>query len=430
MGYRHEHKDHGMDVVLPIDNGTISHISIPCFRRPPFPPGRHRDEHNHQGWPSPDSPDDTCQGPWDGDEPDVDLLEEGYDFVEVSLLDQPEGFSVAGQIDGNKVRLTITAVCEAAETECVNVPFAVYLLGSEKVEGKDEPVVTMRDLAAKGVIHIVEGPVGESTPWVAPTTESRIEESVTEHVNERIDGQLEQLDKTIDQKMVDINALLKLIEDGIVTVDKTTGDVTTHAGTWKKIDSAWLGDTPEMVSRNFSPSHKFDYDKSTFDVWYNEFQRRVVGYVRMMVRAKWISAFNWDGTEYFTRDYELFIDEKYRPICFRYLDGFCHGRVLKTDFDRENRTIKQDWDTETSASDVNTLPYIESYKVIHIDGFDANSCPIGFPLTLEYHNALPSNINDTYDFVVSATNVITPCVDLMFDYVTGDGPYQTRMWGD
>lgn len=291
MGYRHEHKDHGMDVVLPIDNGTISHISIPCFRRPPLPPGRHRDEHNHQGWPSPDSPDDTCQGPWDGDEPDVDLLEEGYDSVEVSLLDQPEGFSVAGQIDGNKVRLTITAVCEAAETECVNVPFAVYLLGSEEVEGEDEPVVTMRDLAAKGVIHIVEGPVGDSVPWVAPTTESRIEESVTEHVNElvgqideRIDGQLEQLGDRINDAT----------GNGSITVNDD-GTVSSDSDVWKYLGYDNLYDaTPYVNGWRLEPVTENEqtvyYDMSEYfyvnagRLFVNRFRKRVYGEITIKLK--------------------------------------------------------------------------------------------------------------------------------------------------
>lgn len=276
MGYRYEHKNHGMDVVLPIDNGTISHISIPCFRRPSHGHGRrHRNEHDHRGWPAPDSPDDSCQDPWEDQEPDIDLLEEGYDSVEVSLLDQPEGFSISGQIDGNKVKLVITAVCESAETECVDVPFAVYLIGSEEVDGEDEPVITMRDLAAKGIIHIIEGPVSDITPWVAPTTEERIEESVTEHIDERIDQEVERIDQMIDDAT----------GNGSITVNDD-GTVDSNADAWVRIPSGSIVDEYITYSvpvtgqpGQYNRYHMSDYFSHSSDLFINRFRNRIYGWI-------------------------------------------------------------------------------------------------------------------------------------------------------
>lgn len=273
MGYRYEHKNHGMDVVLPIDNGTISHISIPCFRRPHYGHDcHHRNEHDHRGWPAPDSSDDSCQEPWEEQEPDIDLLEEGYDSVEVSLLDQPEGFSISGQIDGNKVKLVITAVCESAETECVDVPFAVYLIGSEEVEGEDEPVITMRDLAAKGIIHIIEGPVSDIVPWVAPTTEERIEENVTESVTEHVD-------ELIDQRIDDATG------NGSITVNDD-GTVDSHADAWVRIPSGNIIDeyltlyTPVTgQSGQYNEYHMSDYFSHSSNLFINRFKNRIYGWI-------------------------------------------------------------------------------------------------------------------------------------------------------
>ena len=52
--------------VISVDNGSISRISIPCFYDHPediCDTRHHRTMHDHIGWPSPDSKDDSCQLP-------------------------------------------------------------------------------------------------------------------------------------------------------------------------------------------------------------------------------------------------------------------------------------------------------------------------------------------------------------------------------
>lgn len=163
MGYRsdtyHECRP-GPNCVIPVDNGTIAYVTVPCYRINLDEP-HDMMEHDHAGWPSPDSVDDSCQGPWDhGGMEEVDLNEAGYDSIVVSLLDPPSGLSVVGQIDGSKVEITISAMCESAVSDCLDVRFSVFAAGA------DEDDAQLRDLVIGGTIHVIANPISDSTYWV------------------------------------------------------------------------------------------------------------------------------------------------------------------------------------------------------------------------------------------------------------------------
>lgn len=193
MGYRRPRRhdeNHGIRSVIPVDNGTITHVMIPCFYEMDGHIYPHRVIHDHFGWPAPDAPDDSCQLP---DVPDwmelpepVDLEEEGYDAVQVSFVDQPDGLNVTGQIDDNIVRLTISANCESAQTECVDVRFAVYISGKAHDGDGDGIESPLSDLVCKGIIHIIAGPTTEGSEWVNPTVEERLKELIEERLEELI----------------------------------------------------------------------------------------------------------------------------------------------------------------------------------------------------------------------------------------------------
>lgn len=169
---RHFIVDKASESVIVVDNGTISRVSIPCTYGPPHchPPKHDRKMHDHTGWPSPDNPDDSCQIP---DEHrhcrcfdqvlvinEIDLAEEGYESVEISMLDQPDGLTVTGEIDYNVVRITIVSMCEAANEENVDVPFSIYVIGSKTVEdGETTKTLQLRDVVTKGILRIVAGPI-------------------------------------------------------------------------------------------------------------------------------------------------------------------------------------------------------------------------------------------------------------------------------
>ena len=166
MGYRlpderQQFRDVATKSDISVDNGTISRMSIPCnygwLERPP----RHdRMMHDHIGWPSPDHPDRSCQlpprryGRIIAAHP-IDLPGEGYESIEVSLLDPPEGLSMSGDIDYDVVRLSIAAMCPDLEERGADVSFAVYAVGESEELGTQ-----LRDVVTKGTLHIVAGPIG------------------------------------------------------------------------------------------------------------------------------------------------------------------------------------------------------------------------------------------------------------------------------
>ena len=168
MGYRlpdkRRHlKDVASESTISVDNGTISNISIPChyLYGEEFP---HHDRimHDHLGWPSPDNPDWSCQlPPVCCDEfvklDDIDLQEEGYTSIIISLLDPPDGLSVNGYMDREIVNLSIASLCDSVTKNDADVKFAVYAAGI----GVDDygVQVPLRDMVVKGTIHIVANPI-------------------------------------------------------------------------------------------------------------------------------------------------------------------------------------------------------------------------------------------------------------------------------
>lgn len=135
--------------LIRIDNGTVTNLAIPCYRmRGRILTWLEIMVFDHFGWPSPDHPDHSFQPFPPPSENEIDLNEEGYDEVEICFIDPPEGFSATGTIDGSIIRISITSMCESAETEDVDVQFSIYISG----EG-------LRSVVTKGTIHIIAGPI-------------------------------------------------------------------------------------------------------------------------------------------------------------------------------------------------------------------------------------------------------------------------------
>lgn len=169
MGYRLPEKRNGFrpchanflddtasKTMLAMDNGTISYIAIPCF----YGERHDRMAHDHFGWPSPDSPDRSCQLP-PGCEYAVDPIDlelEGYDSVVASMIDAPEGLSMTGTIDYGFVNLKISAMCPTLVDEDADVKFCVYVTGDANGYPYGESV-ELRDVVLKGILHIVAGPI-------------------------------------------------------------------------------------------------------------------------------------------------------------------------------------------------------------------------------------------------------------------------------
>ncbi len=167
MGYRvpdtmpdmrlHLH-DAATQSLVTIDNGTISRIVIPCH----YAHEEFHDvmEHDHVGWPSPDSPDASCQIQPRRDRvlvlEAIDLPGEGYTAVEVAFVDPPSGLHGEGMVGDGYVAVLFEAMCEDLMTEDADVQFSVFALGS--YEYLDEETVSMRDVVIKGTLHIVGGP--------------------------------------------------------------------------------------------------------------------------------------------------------------------------------------------------------------------------------------------------------------------------------
>lgn len=132
-----------------IDNGTITNLAIPCYRmRGRILTWLEVMVLDHFGWPTPHRPDQSFQPFPPPSENEIDLNEEGYDEVEICFIDPPEGLSATGTIDGSIIRISITSMCESAETEDVDVQFSIYISG----EG-------LRSVVTKGTIHIIAGPI-------------------------------------------------------------------------------------------------------------------------------------------------------------------------------------------------------------------------------------------------------------------------------
>lgn len=171
---RHLIVDRASESVIVVDNGTITRVSIPCMYSILRHPHRCHDRvaHDHAGWPSPDSLDDSCQIPDERrhhghhghhgkvmEVREIDLVGEGYESIEVALHEPPEGLTVTGEIDGSIVRITIVAMCSDASIENMDVPFSVYAIGSTTTD--DDREIQLRDVITKGILRVVAGPIEE-----------------------------------------------------------------------------------------------------------------------------------------------------------------------------------------------------------------------------------------------------------------------------
>lgn len=85
----------------------------------------------------------------------VHLREEGYKDISIALEDPPSGLVVTGDIDVEDdwiIRLSVTPRCNDIIDEDVDVRYTVFANG--EFSGR-----TVTHIAAKGVIHIIAGPI-------------------------------------------------------------------------------------------------------------------------------------------------------------------------------------------------------------------------------------------------------------------------------
>lgn len=162
-----ERRRHLFDVATPVDiyvdNGTIARVEIPCSYVSHF--CHDRKFHDHIGWPSPDHPDGSCQIPSEMTKVvmvnEINLPDEGYNDIDISFVDAPDGLIAEGSIDVDVVWLTFSPVCASAVTSDVDVTFAAYATGLG-MDNDGNMTVPLRDVVAKGKLHIVAGPLPNS----------------------------------------------------------------------------------------------------------------------------------------------------------------------------------------------------------------------------------------------------------------------------
>lgn len=142
--------------VICVDNGAVSYIAIPVV----YMEQHDKAMHDHLGWPSPSNPDRSCQLPpgceWSSD--DVNLVDEGYESIEVAMIDPPDGLSFTGLVGNGVISLTISPMCPSAVSDDIDVPFAAYAVGTIDNDYNEEDI-QLRDVVLKGVLHIVAGPI-------------------------------------------------------------------------------------------------------------------------------------------------------------------------------------------------------------------------------------------------------------------------------
>ena len=178
-----------------ITNGSIFNLALPCWYQEVHPPIRAhahcKDWHDHVGVPSPHHPDHSCQPAWefaswwtgmhdlDPLYPDfhgsphhwrrhlrhlidmhclipIHLIEEGYEKVYIAIKNKPEGLDAEAWIDkahDHVIRIRFDAAVPEAESEPKDYHFSVIVEGHVQVS-KEEPKRLVRDVAARGVIHI------------------------------------------------------------------------------------------------------------------------------------------------------------------------------------------------------------------------------------------------------------------------------------
>lgn len=165
MGYRlpppHDHPiqidETASKTLICVDNGSIAHIAIPCF----YANGEIVTRMDimridHMGWPGPRRPDRSFQHHrCHEDDIEVDFEAEGYEGVNVSLLDAPSGIHAEGRIDGNIIRIDIGAFCPEAQDKDLEIPYTITVWGGR---AQNDIADSLYSVVAKGILHIVAGP--------------------------------------------------------------------------------------------------------------------------------------------------------------------------------------------------------------------------------------------------------------------------------
>lgn len=79
-----------------INNGSETHIAVPCHYLLGLVPPHNRHWHDYMGWPTPNYPDHCCQlphniMPFGWKTAKIDLVGEGYDHGDILWEDEPQG---------------------------------------------------------------------------------------------------------------------------------------------------------------------------------------------------------------------------------------------------------------------------------------------------------------------------------------------------
>lgn len=154
--------DTATESIITIDNGSVSYIAIPCFYSHVLRFSRCEEMIvDHNGWPSPGHPDESFQR-WMRRDDHINLIDEGYDTVEIVFDDPPTGLEASGDIDVDIVRLKVKAVCPDAISEDLSVPFSIFVTG-QTVEPDDWPEGEtfvpdeLRSVVTKGTLLVKAG---------------------------------------------------------------------------------------------------------------------------------------------------------------------------------------------------------------------------------------------------------------------------------
>ena len=147
-------------MTIEIDNGVTSRIALPCYyayRKDGMPLPHHEIPpimQDHIGWPRPDARDRSFQ-PLHVEglviEP-IHLQDEGYEQAIVTLKDAPSGLSATAELDDSIIRVTVTAMCDEADSEAVEVPFSLYVSGT-LTDGDTQ--FQARDIVTSGTIKVL-----------------------------------------------------------------------------------------------------------------------------------------------------------------------------------------------------------------------------------------------------------------------------------
>lgn len=165
-----------------VQNGSTAHIAIPCFYievKPPVRASFHNVPlHDHIGWPDPIKLDQSCQfgdmAHWHVEAYDhgydkgtvhhyldtsrlipIHFEDEGYEAVNVSFANKPEGLTATGSFDNGEdwvARIDFDVACPQAIDERTVVPYTAFATGT--IRGK-----RCRDLIAVGDLIILPGPI-------------------------------------------------------------------------------------------------------------------------------------------------------------------------------------------------------------------------------------------------------------------------------